>query len=172
MKLGFALLASLLASCCAPTKTTGPHWCVTPCGMTAVTDCAALDAFEARAVQRLGKVRGWSAPGVCSSLKGWRIVEMAQSKTLGCYNGWLERQICVVGYTRVFTRTVAVLGPGIPENILAHELIHVVDYRTRGYPGHCDWKIRGVAAALKDITGDDDLAAGTGCPDHPGDGGL
>ncbi len=159
-------LGLLLISACCTTPYQPLIRCITPCGMTSATEfCEELSEFEGQAVTRFGKVPDWTEAEVCNALHGWRIVEVPPAGPAVCRNGWLEGSICVVGYTRIFTGVMAVLGPGIRKDILAHEMVHVIDYRMRGYPGHCDWHTRGIAEALKDITGEEDDSAGTGCPD-------
>lgn len=136
-----------------------------------LAQCTEVRALEMAAVKRFGEVPGWTPAVVCNALAGWRVVEISPSVTSVCRGGWVEGSTCVVGYTRVRVRELAVAGPGIPMPVLAHEMVHAIDYAVRGYPGHCGWTARGITSALKDLTGEDDSSADTGCPDAPLDGG-
>lgn len=175
-----AAAVALVAACssCAPQAyRPKPARCTTSCGLwTDDGNCIELQELETDVVKAFDRyVDTWEEPRVCSALFGWEVFVHVRrvSDDVVCRRGWRldgESGFCVLGYTH--QAQVPVDGgyvfdfdkPGAVEVIdtdwragaLAHELVHVMDLTFYRRAGHCNWTKRGVSAALKAVTGNDD----------------
>lgn len=163
------ILCALLLSSPARAQT-----CVTRCGLKAWANCETLQATESAFLRHAaGRVDGYTPERVCAALKGWIVrVHAPNAFDYSCRmapGSWRYLSslpgllLCVSGYTYVEMRVIETSDDLWHSNALPHELIHVVDVAIWGTTGHDRWRDRGVCAALKAVTGEDDASISSDC---------
>ena len=152
----------MLLACMPPHVRPTPQTCQTRCGLRSPAGCPALQALEDRAVRAFGRL-DWGGPeAVCAALQGWRIRvhPRRESDDIACSpRAWvLSAGLCALGYTHVESREVELPDTDFESNVIAHELVHVLDLTIHGHAGHCEWYSRGIKTALLEIQGLEDTS--------------
>lgn len=146
--------------------------CVTLCGLRVLTHkgtCKTVQATEDRLLLALAdSVPAITPAQMCAAEKGWIVVPHGYNNDDKKYcdgNGWLQGLDCVIGYTFKDLQMVETANEDWAHNALAHELMHVASLYRWHKTGHCQWKEMGIKAAIKAVTGEEDLTPGCSLPD-------
>lgn len=148
------LSAFILMSTCA--RLPKDASCISRCGLRSTENCAALQAYETRVLGAFDGLDWGTSSEVCALLAGWRVeAHIRKPSDFICEEGWFldEGHFCVLGYTHTDRRTVEVFTADWDRSPLGHELVHALDFTSRGKVGHCKWQERGIKKALLEIQG-------------------
>lgn len=159
-------LVGVLLLGCATVRVSQPEPCETACGMKAFISpeaCKTLRTVEPLALNAyILRADYANYEEMCHAISGYKLLIHVRDEVdlRACEEGWAYTAIgCVIGLTTSRLKIVELNNDAFEHNSYTHEIGHVLDRAyDRSRPGydHCEWTVRGMKAAIKQVTGEDD----------------